>query len=251
MDYQTFLNQWRDREGNLMSPSRIIHHLSGLKHLLRYLGQYGLLTKDLSLVVKYPKSTRGLPTAGMTHKEVITLIEKPGYYNERSIRDRTLLELFYSSGARLNEITQLKLKHINLSSGMIRIDTPKGGKEYERVIPIGKKAREWIDNYLRKVRKKYATPQSTHLFINAKGNPYSTSYIGKIIKNYLSKKELKQKIVTHSFRVSCATEMLRKGANVKVVQEQLGHRSIQSTERYLRLVPGDLKKAHTKYHPRS
>ena len=134
---------------------------------------------------------------------------------------------------------------------MVRIDEPKGGKGFERVIPIGKTACFWTRRYIHEVRQKDARPDSLHLFINKKGDVYTGSTIKNILRKYHLKSGLRKKrIVTHSFRVSCATEMLKRGADIKIVQEQLGHRSIQSTEKYLRLVPTDLKKAHLKYHPR-
>ena len=88
--------------------------------------------------------------------------------------------------------------------------------------------------------------------INIKGKAYQTQTVLRIVKEYCRKASInKKKIVTHSFRVSCATEMIKKGADIKIIKDQLGHRSISSTEKYLRLMPTDLKKAHSKYHPRS
>lgn len=160
------------------------------------------------------------------------------------------MEILYSSGIRSNELRSLKIKNVDLIGEMIRIDEAKFGKQYERVIPISSSACHWIKRYIKEVRIQNVKKTSVHLFINKEGEEYERNTIWRIVKNHINKTSLKnKKISTHSFRVSCATEMLKRGANIKIVQEMLGHRKIESTSRYLRLVPTDLKKNHKKYHP--
>lgn len=249
-DFQSYLSRYNNNEGMNIPLNTQIRHIAGIVNFFKYLEKYGIIEKLISVSLEYPKQENGLSTFGMKDIEAKKMIELAKGSDKASIRDRTILELLYSSGIRLNEARILKLKYIDLESGMIRIDIPKGGKRYERIVPIGKSTCEWIKRYKKEVRQYY--PQSEYLFINERGQLIGCNTIGYIVRKYKILANLqKKKIVTHSFRVTCATEMLKRGANIKIVQEQLGHTSIQSTEKYLRLVPTDLKKAHTKYHPRS
>ena len=250
-EYIVYLNETENEKGEKLSIPLRINLTAALKSLYRYMTRFGLIEGDPSKVIAYPKGQRGLPTNGMNESEVKKVIEMPKGETEKTIRDRAILELLYSSGARNNEICTLKIHNANIKDGMIRIDIPKGGKNFERVVPIGKMACRWITRYIEEVRKKYAYKNTDYLFINSEGKRYCNSTLLGIVKRY---KDLagfkKKKIVTHSFRVTCATGMLRQGAGIKYVQDQLGHASIQSTEKYIRLMPNDLKKMHTKFHPR-
>ena len=249
-EYQVYLSQSKNREDEPLSVNVQVRHIAGIIRFFRYLEKYGILENILSNALEYPKAPRGLSTSGMTNKEVLRMISIIEGEDDFSIRDRAIIELLYTSGLRSNELCKLKLKNIDLIGGMVRVDVPKGGSSYERIVPVGKIACEKIRRYINQVRKKCLP--SEYLFVNDRGGSYTPTSIWLIVKKYQKRLNIKDRnIVTHSLRVSCATEMLKRGANIKTVQEQLGHTSIQSTEKYLRLVPTDLKKAHTKYHPRT
>ena len=249
-NYLLYLAQYKDRDGEPFSVNNQIKHIAGVKSFCQYMEKYGLLENILSVAIEYPKEERGLPTPGFNNFEARLLIESAKGDTVKSLRDRVFFELLYSSGMRSNELCQLKMNNVDLINGMVRIDVPKGGRQYERVVPIGKTACFWLERYIREIRSGQSK-RSPYLFLNNNGRPFRTCTVLNAVKVHLLKSPMKKRrIITHSFRVSCATEMLRKGANVKIVQEQLGHKVITSTEKYLRLVPNDLKKAHEKYHPR-
>jgi len=248
-NYFSYLNEQKNGSGESLSSNVKIRYIASIKSFYMYLEKYDLIDKLISNAIEYPKAEGGLPTNALKNKEINKLIELANGKDDKSVRDRTFFEVLYSSGIRSNELCQLKIRHIDTEAGTIRVDVPKGGKKYERVVPIGQKACMWINKYKSQVRSKL--PKSEYLFVNMYGKPFSTSTILSAVKNYLRKTSFKnKKIVTHSFRVSCGTEMLKSGANIKLVQEQLGHTKITSTEKYIRLVPNDLKKAHKKFHPR-
>lgn len=249
-NYLFYLAQYKDKEGEPFSVNNQIKHISGVKSFCEYLEKYGLIEGIVSIAIEYPKEEKGLPTPGFNNFEAKLLIESAKGNTPRSLRDRVFFELLYSSGMRSNEMCQLKMNNIDLINGMVRIDVPKGGRQYERVIPIGKNTCQWLERYIKEIRSQQSK-RSPYLFLNSNGRPFRTCVVLNAVKVHLMKSPMKKRrIITHSFRVSCATEMLRKGANVKIVQEQLGHKVITSTEKYLRLVPNDLKKAHEQYHPR-
>ena len=252
-EYQIYLYHLKKRNGSKISINTVCHHLSGLSSLYKYLNKFNHLTKDPTRAITFPKTNSSIGvTKGLKNSELNKILELPNISIDTGIRDKSLLELLYSSGMRSNELCQLKIDNVDLINGLIKIDEAKGGALYQRIIPIGKLACYWIGRYIKEVRYRYVTKDTTHLFINLKGKAYQTQTVLRIVKEYCRKASIhKKKIVTHSFRVSCATEMIKKGADIKIIKDQLGHRSISSTEKYLRLMPTDLKKAHSKYHPRS
>jgi len=254
MEFQVFVCQYKNAYGKAPSPWIQVRRLVAVRRLLKYLNRFEYMKKDLSDCLELPKNPRGLPTTGMNDFEVRKLLDHVQHAPRKNegnvIRDRALIETLYSTGMRANELCNVRLKDLDFMHGTVRVNVPKGGIGKQRVIPIGEIACEWIRKYLEEVRKKRRFINHDFIFVNWFGKKISPQSILRAVKNYSQKAGFHKKIVTHSMRVSCATEMFRGKANIKHVQEQLGHSSIQSTEKYLRLVPDDLKKAHQKSHPR-
>jgi integrase/recombinase XerD len=247
-DYQSYLYKSRNEDRPLSIHTRI-RHLISVKRLFAYLARFKMLPRDPSACIDLPKNPRGLPTSGMNDREVRQLLQTKEPKTWKEIRDRTILETLYSTGVRSNELKTLRVQDLDFVMGLLRVNFPKGGAHYQRVIPIGRTALSWIQKYRQEARKSWTAEEDT-LFLTRQGKPMSKIMVLNIVKNYLFKSGIRKKIVTHSFRVSCATEMLKNKADIKFVQQQLGHVSIGSTEKYLRLVPSDLKKVHSKTHPR-
>lgn len=251
-EYQIYLRKYRDKNNEPLKPSSHRCFVGSLVSLFKYLCKFRLIERNPMAAITLPKYDPGLSTAGLKDHEVRMILNMPDTSTETGIRDRTFFEVLYSGGMRANELANLKIHNIDLAGGMARIDVPKGGKKMERIIPIGDEACYWLKRYINEVRSKYDSLKSSYLFLNKTGLPYKKGVARMALKKYLLKSKLKnKKVVIHSFRVSCGTEMLKRGADLKYVQMQLGHRTITSTERYMRLVPCDLKKAHRKYHPRA
>jgi len=248
-DYQIYLCQSHNSEGKPLSLHTQIRHLVAVKRLFAHKARFKMLPRDPSACIDLPKNPRGLPTRGMNDREVRQLLQVKEPKSGKEIRDRAILETLYSTGVRNNELRNLRVQDVDFVSGLLRVNVPKGGADYQRVIPIGRSALFWIQRYRQEVREAW-TPQEETLFLTQYGKIISKRAILNIVKSHLFKSGIRKNVVTHSFRVSCATEMLKNKADIKFVQQQLGHRSIGSTEKYLRLVPSDLKRVHSKTHPR-
>ena len=164
------------------------------------------------------------------------------------MRDRALIELLYSSGLRLGEIMEALLENLYLEEGHIRV-TGKGNKT--RIVPIGKKALEEINNYLDKGRKKLVNSKSTsHIFLSIRGKKLSPSRIWQIVKERSKRADIKSPIHPHQLRHSFATHLLSGGADLRIIQELLGHADISTTQTYTHVDEKGLKKVHKKFHPR-
>jgi integrase/recombinase XerD len=246
--YIVYINNLRNTRQDRLTKGTVCEYLTALRKLCRYLAQARIIPRDISVFMELPKRERGLPTAGMNNREILKLMEQVNPDGGHALRNRAILETLYSTGARVNELRHIRIKDIDFAYGYARLNETKGGKNYQRVVPIGKIACAGIKEYLNTERKTYAGNE--WLFVNETGGRMSKNGILYMVKMCAIKGGLKKRIVTHSFRVTCATEMLRNKADIKFVQQQLGHTSISSTERYLRLVPGDLKKVHERCHPR-
>lgn len=249
-DYMVYVNNQETVKGRKPSYNVKVRRLTAVKNIFNYLARFQFLNRDPSFCIKLPKHQRGLPTAGMNNKEVNKLFKENIANTPKKIRDNAIIETLYSTGVRSNELRNLKLDDIDYSSGLVRVNVPKGGINHQRVVPIGKKALVAIQRYLKEVRVFSDKENSEYLFLSKDGNKLSTVMILNIVKSWKTKAKIRKNVVTHSFRVSCATEMLKGNADIKFVQQQLGHVLIGTTERYLRLVPSDLKKIHSKTHPR-
>ena len=183
--YLFYLKQYKNEKGELLSRDNQIRHIASVKAFFQYLEKYGLIEGILSVAVEYPKNDRGLPTPGFNNQEAKQLIESAKGETPKSLRDRVFFELLYSSGMRSNEMCQLKMNNIDLINGMVRIDVPKGGKQYERVIPIGKTTCFWIERYLKEIRSKQT--KSPYLFLNRKGSTFITATVLNAVKTHLLK----------------------------------------------------------------
>lgn len=251
IDYQSWLYHIKNTNNTKYSPSSLFNHATNLRSFFKFLVKYDYLVCDPSSSIDLPKKEDGIPHNCMAEREVTKLLNQPDTNTPVGIRDKAIMEILYSTGLRINELINLKTKDIDFATGLIRVDTPKGGKSYQRVIPIGRLACFWTEKYIKEVRSSLnGEKDKDTLFLSLNGNPVQARGINDNIKRYLFKLGIRKRITAHSFRVSCATHMLQHDADIRYVQEQLGHKSIRSTQRYTRLVPKNLKQIHTKCHPR-
>ncbi|MBF0104863.1 MAG: tyrosine-type recombinase/integrase [Deltaproteobacteria bacterium] len=197
--------------------------------------------------VKIPER---LPRHVLTEKEMSQLLESIDTSTTLGFRDRVIMELFYGTAMRKNELRNLKLSDVDLENGYIFIEQGKGRKD--RVVPIGSGLNKLIKEYILCVRPKLNTyGDNPYLIITYKRKgPVCTSVIDQRFKVTAKKSFLNKKIYPHLLRHACATHMIRRGAPLRHVQELLGHRSVRSTQVYTHITINDLKKAHKKYHPR-
>ncbi len=227
------------------SQSRII---SSIKSFYKFLLIENLIQSDPSENLVSPKIARKLPNV-LTVEEINLIIKSIGS-NHIEIRNKAIIEIIYGCGLRVSELTNLLLSNLFLNQGYIKI-VGKGNKE--RLTPIGSKAIESLNNFLTNVRPtlKINDKFSDHVFINNRGKSLSRSMIFRIIKKYVLKANINKDISPHSLRHSFATHLVEGGANLRVVQEILGHSSITTTEIYTHLDSDYLRSNLIEYHPRA
>ena len=250
--YQLYLHKIRQENGQPYSVSSRQKKLVVIKRFFRFLVKYDYLEKDPAAIIELPRLERGLPTAIMSDKELNIMISAPDINTPRGLRDKTAMEVMYSTGVRINELCFLRIEDIDFDDGLVKITHAKGGVGFQRVIPIGRVACSFIQRYLKESRPKLlgSKSDSGYLFLNNFGDPLKKCVFEIYMKHYRLKLNIKSKLTPHSFRVTCATSMLKNGADVRYIQEQLGHRSLRSTQIYTRVYPKDLKRIHQMTHPR-
>jgi integrase/recombinase XerD len=222
-----------------------------MKLFFSYLIRFEYLRNDPSYDIEMIKEQSGLPHTCMSEEEIKKLLEKPLLdASPLTLRDKAILEVLFSTAIRANELCSLEMGDIDYHGGLIRINTPKGGASFQRVVPIGEAAVKYLKIYLRDARPVLQRGDAKALFVSYSGRRLNNEGVLNVVKKYVFECGIKKHITTHSFRVTCATLMLKNGADIRYVQEQLGHRRITSTQKYTRLQPIDLKSIHRKCHPR-
>jgi len=192
--------------------------------------------------IDHPKLWKALPEV-LSQKEVERLIEAPDLTTREGIRDRAILELLYASGLRVSELVNVTI--VNLSHESVKV-MGKGGKE--RSVPVGKAAQAALDDYLHAGRGESDSP---YLFLGKKGQPLNRTDIWRQIKKYAKEVGITKNISPHTLRHSFATHLLDNGADLRVIQELLGHASISSTDRYTHVSRSKLQESFDQFHPRS
>lgn len=227
--------------------SSIARCLVAVKLLHRFLLKEGCLKEDITSVLESPKLWKNLPEF-LTLKEVETILAAPNLKTPAGIRDRAILELLYATGIRVSELVGLKLNDVNFESGFLKC-YGKGGKE--RIVPLGRVAIEAVKRYLDKVRS-VQKASSESLFLGSKkaGEKLSRQAVWQMIKVYKRKAGIRKEITPHTFRHSFATHLLERGADLRIVQELLGHSDIATTQIYTHVSRDHLKSIHNKFHPR-
>ncbi|MBP7216050.1 MAG: tyrosine recombinase XerC [Candidatus Omnitrophica bacterium] len=220
----------------------INRRLSTLRSFFKFLVREGLLKTNPVVILSSPKLSRHLP-AFMTEEEVTRLIESAIGEDEHGLRDRAILEAFYSTGMRISEIVSLSMDDIDFVSSVVKV-MGKGKKE--RMVPIGDKACLAIRAYL-KIRKK----ETQAIFLNRFGRRLTTRGVRMIVDKYLRMAGIQHHVSPHTLRHSFATHLLNRGADLRSVQELLGHANLSTTQIYTHLTTERLKSVYDKAHPRA
>ncbi len=230
-----------------MSANSVSRNLAAVKSFHRFLVREGLARLDPTSLIDSPKIFKHIPEV-LNQAEIESIIRVSYSRNWQGIRDNALLELLYASGMRVSEIVNLRIEDLNLDVGFIRC-IGKGQKE--RVVPIGKKAIFALQRYLGQVRRKLAKENSgSFIFLSRLSKKLSRQSVWKLIKLYARKARIKKVIKPHTLRHSFATHLLERGADLRSVQEMLGHSDISTTQIYTHIDKERLKAIHKKFHPR-
>ena len=231
---------------NNLTNKTISHNISSLKSFYNYLEAIELISYNPTNEIDRPKLEQKIPTY-LTLDEVSKLLDIK-IENEYNARDKAILELLYSSGIRISELTSMELSNIDLDECLIRI-MGKGSKE--RIIPLGDYAIDALKNYLNNYRHLLSKKNTTYVFLNNRGGQLSRQFIFKTIKNYAIKKGIKKNISPHTLRHTFATHLLKNGADLRIIQELLGHENLSTTQIYTHLSNEKLKSDYEEYYPRS
>ena len=235
-----------DMEKKQFKPATISRNIASIKALYMFLYKEKRITEDVSDKLKAPKIEKKAPEI-MTMKEVAQLLEQPSGSSSKEIRDKAMLELLYATGIRVSELISLKLSEVNMQMGFIQCKD--AGKE--RVVPFGNKARNALIKYLENSRNEMvADADNDILFVNCSGQPMSRQGFWKLIKFYAKKAGIAADITPHTLRHSFAAHLVENGADLKSVQEMLGHSDISTTQIYVSLNRNHIRDVYTKAHPR-
>jgi integrase/recombinase XerD len=235
-----------------LSSESVYLEIAALRAFYRFAETEKLLPVNVAEHLSLPRRWKRLPKS-LTDAEIKQLLkpaDKSMPQTPQSLCDRAILELAYASGLRLAELRGVRLEQLHLEAGFINV-IGKGNKE--RVVPVGKKAVEAIEIYLRQGgRPELVTPRSpANLFLTRRGTPFAAVTMWKRIRDYAKRAGITRKITPHMLRHSFATHLLEHGADLRVIQELLGHASISTTEIYTHVAGNRLREIHQKFHPRS
>lgn len=232
---------------NGLAASSICRSLAAIRMFHRFMARERMAKEDPTNLLETPKTWKRVPDV-LTSKEIELMINASQGRRAQEVRDHAMLELLYASGMRVSELADLKVENVNNEIGYVRC-IGKGQKE--RIVPIGSKAKEAVKKYLEKARGKMAKNTAVpYLFVSRLGKRLSRQSIWKVIKFYAKKARISKEIKTHTLRHSFATHLLEHGADLRSVQEMLGHSDISTTQIYTHVDRERLRSVHKQFHPR-
>lgn len=231
-----------------LSSESVYLEIAALRALYRFAENEGHVPVNVAENLSLPRRWKRLPKA-LTNEEIAKLLAPETPETPESLRDQAILELGYASGLRLSELKNLRLEQLHLDAGFINV-IGKGNKE--RVVPVGRKAVEATNRYLAAGRPKLVTPRSpANVFLTRRGTPFASVTLWLRIKRRVLRAGVSRNITPHMLRHSFATHLLEHGADLRVIQELLGHANISTTEIYTHVTGNRLRDIHRKFHPRA
>ncbi|OHY51206.1 site-specific tyrosine recombinase XerD [Lacticaseibacillus paracasei] len=240
---QSFLKE----QNATKAPASVSRMISALRKFYRFLLREGAISADPMTKIDTPKRAQHLP-ATLSSQEVDALMAKPDTDKPLGLRDRAIFELMYATGLRVSEVVDLRLDQLHLAMNLLQV-TGKGDKE--RLVPISPQATQWVDRYLQEARPKLLKRvQPKNVFVNFHGGPMTRQGIWKNLKAYIASIGIEKDVTPHTLRHSFATRLLENGADLRVVQELLGHSDISTTQIYTHLSNQHLVAVYHKTHPR-
>jgi integrase/recombinase XerD len=237
----------RDLQARGCAPATRARRLSCLRRFYRFLTLEGLVGTDPTAAVPSPRRGLKLPRV-LTADEVDRLLTQPRTSTPTGLRDRAMLELLYATGLRVSELVALKVADVNVAQGYVRC---LGKGQRERVVPFGSVAARYLQAYLTEVRPRLVARRSPYLFVNRQGRPLSRQALWKLIKKYARGAGIDKTIGPHVLRHSFATHLLENGADLRTVQELLGHADISTTQIYTHVSTAHLREVYARAHPRA
>jgi integrase/recombinase XerD len=230
------------------SAKTLARHIASIRAFHQFLLRNQTTNQDPSVLIEIPKSERSIPKI-LSLQEVEKLLEIPRGHEHFALRDKAMLEILYATGIRVSELIQMDVAHVNLTMGFVTII---GKSDKERIIPIGGPAAEALKRYLEHGRPHFISKyQDYSLFLNHQGKRLTRQGFWKILKKLAKEAGIENDLTPHTLRHSFATHLLQNGADLKAVQEMLGHADISTTQIYTQLSKTRLKDVYSKFHPRA
>jgi len=223
--------------------------LRPVKRLFEHLvGAHKLLINPAEGIVETCRKNRKIGVV-LTVEEVKKMMDQPNLSLRTGIRDRAIVEVLYATGIRLNELLTLEVYHVDFADKVLFIRKAKGNKQ--RVVPLGKPAAAYLRQYLEKIRPHHARkyPKQRRLFLLNTGAAMTAGSIRQALKLYRTQAAIKKPVSPHTFRRTCATHLLAAGADIRYVQQLLGHRHLKTTQTYTKVIPVQIKQTHNQTHP--
>ncbi|MCD0462257.1 tyrosine-type recombinase/integrase [Roseiconus lacunae] len=243
--YRRSLFHHRTKQGEPIKFATQASYIAAVRHWLGWLVEVESIQTNPADKIELPKEEHRLPSSYLTLEEVETLLGTVDVSTATGLRDRAILETFYSTGMRRSELIALKPDDIDRERGLVTIRQGKGRKD--RVVPIGRRALEWIDKYIADGRPDADGP----VFLTGRGNPFHPVTLSQMVRNYLDDAGITKKGSCHMLRHTTATLMLEGGADLRSIQTLLGHEQLNTTQIYVHVTIQHLREVHRRTHPRS
>ena len=246
--YQRHLWRWRKANGKPLGISTQRSRLSTLKDYFAWLTRRNLITANPASELELPRQEKRLPAEALGLREMSGILNIPDIADPLGIRDRAMLETLYSTGIRRSELTRLEITDLNRERQTLQIRQGKGHKD--RVVPLGQRALKWLERYLDEVRPKLIIEQSEKaLFLTSYGEGFNPDVVSRMVSKFIKKAEIGRPGSCHLVRHSCATHMLEGGADIRFIQQLLGHEKLETTAIYTQTSIEQLKAVHARTHP--
>jgi integrase/recombinase XerD len=246
--YQRHLWRWKKKNGKPLGISTQRSRLSTLKDFFAYLAKQNHILANPASELELPRQEKRLTQQALSLHEVKALLNVPDVLDPLGIRDRAMLELFYSTGIRRGELTNLEITDLNRERQTLQIRQGKGHKD--RVVPVGNRALHWLERYLEQVRPRLMLEsQERAFFITSYGEAFNPDVISRMVSKFIRQADIGKTGSCHILRHSCATHMLEGGADIRFIQQLLGHEKLETTAIYTQVSIEQLKAVHSKTHP--
>ena len=246
--YQRWLHHYRKKNGQALSVSTQYARLLGVQRFFSWLCRERRLENNPAGEIELPRLHQRLPMNVPSPEQVETWLAAPDIGDPLGVRDRAILELFYSTGIRRSELLRLRMDDLNRQNRTLYIRQGKGEKD--RVVPVGQRALQWLEKYLDEVRPLLRVNSDEQaLFLSAYGAPFHPDVLGRLVIEYLRKADIGYQGGCHLLRHACATHMLEGGADIRYIQQLLGHENLATTAIYTRVSIVQLRAVHEHTHP--
>ena len=246
--YQRWLFQYRQKNGKPLTFPSQLQHLIPVRAFFKWLGRNNHILANPAADLELPRGEKRLPKHILTASEAERVLALPPLDEPLGLRDRALLEVFYSTGMRRMEAVGLKLYDLDAERGTVMIRQGKGKKD--RMVPMGARAFAWVARYVEEARPKLSLmPDDGTVFLTNLGTPFEAGRLTQLVRDYIDAAETGKRGACHLFRHTCATLMHEGGADIRFIQQLLGHAELSTTQIYTQVSIRMLKEVHTRTHP--